>query len=156
MLSLGVRLFNKVFYFIKSPDSYALGGEIFLNLSSFMITEENFNTAKTFISICIKFCFLALEIKLLKNGIRYKLFNLMDYKNEISHFSKIFLNLSIAFYQLGICYENECDSYNAFYAMKTSKIFSNITANEDIEFFIDLVKDIETRLLMRNRIIIFF
>ena len=156
MLSLGVRLFNKVFYFIKSPDSYALGGEIFLNLSSFMITEENFNTAKTFISICIKFCFLALEIKLFKNGIRYKLFNLMDYKNEISHFSKIFLNLSIAFYQLGICYENECDSYNAFYAMKTSKIFSNIIANEDIEFFIDLVKDIETRLLMRNRIIIFF
>ena len=156
ILSLGVRLFNKAFYFIKSPDSYALGGEIFLSLSSFMIAEENFNTAKTFISICIKFCFLSLEIKLFKNSNNYKLFNLMDYKNELSQFSKIFFNLSVAFYQLGICYEQECDSYNAFYAMKTSKIFGNILENEDIESFVDTVKDIETRLLMRNRIILFF
>lgn len=156
ILSLGIGLFNKGFYFIKSPDSYCLGGEIFLSLSSFMIAEENFNTAKTFISICIKFCFLSLEIKLFKNGNNYKLFNLMDYKNELSHFSKIFFNLSVAFYQLGICYEHESDSYNAFYAVKTSKIFGEIIENEDFELFVDLVKDIETRLLMRNRIILFF
>ena len=155
-LSLGVRLINSSFYFFKSPDSYALAGEIFLILSSFMMAEENFNTAKTFISISIKFSFLCLETKLFKNGINYKLFNLIDYKNELPNFSKLFFNLSVAFYQLGICYENECEPYNAFYAIKTSKIFGIIIENEDIELFIELIKDIEKRLLMKNRIILFF
>ena len=156
VLSLGVRLINRSFYFFKSPDSYALAGEIFLILSSFMIAEENFISAKTFISISIKFCFLCIEAKLFKNGINYKLFNLNNYKNELAHFSKIFFNLSVAFYQLGICYENEYDPYNAFYAIKTSKFFGSIIENEEIELFIDIIKDIETRLLMKNRIILFF
>ena len=156
ILSLGIRLIKKSFYFFKSPDSYALAGEIFLFLSSLMIADESYNTAKTFISISIKFCYLCIELKLFKNGINYKLFNLYDYKNELTNFTKIFFNLSVAFYQLGICYENEGDPYNSLYALKTSKIFGTIIENEDIELFIDAIKDIETRLLMKNRIILFF
>lgn len=155
ILSLGVRLINKSFNFFKSPDSYALAGEIFLYLSSFMIADENFETAKNLISISIKFNYLSFELKLFKNGINYRLFDLKEYKNEIPQISKLFFNLSVAFYQLGICYENEGDPYNAFYAMKTSKFFGQIHENE-FELFIDVIKDIETRLLMRNRIIIFF
>ena len=155
ILSLGVRLINKSFNFFKSPDSYALAGEIFLYLSSFMIAEENFETAKNLISISIKFNYLSFELKLFKNGINYRLFDLKEYQNEIPQISKIFFNLSVAFYQLGICYENEGDSYNAFHAMKTSKFFGKNHGNE-FELFIDVIKDIETRLLMRNRIIIFF
>ena len=157
ILSLGINLINKTFFFMKNPDSYTLAGEIFLSLSSFMMAEENFCKAKNFICISIKFSYLCLEIKLFKNGIKYnKSFDLLEYNNEISQLSRIFFNLSVAFYQLGICCENEGDPYNALYAIKTSKFFGYFINNEESELFNDLVKEIETRLLMRNRIIIFF
>ena len=156
ILSLGLILIIKSFFFFKSPDSYALAGEIFLYLSSFLIAEGNFETAQNFIFFSIRFCYLSLELKLFKNGINYKVFNLKEYKNELANLSKNFFNLSIGFYQLGICLENDGDSYDAFFAMKASKFFGNILHNENYYLFVDLVKDIETRLLMRNRIIIFF
>lgn len=62
----------------------------------------------------------------------------------------------MAFYQLGVCYENEGDPYNALYSIKASKFLGQFINNEEYELFNDLVKEIETRLLMRNRIIIFF
>ena len=155
-LSLGIRLINKTFHFFASPDSYEIASDIFLSLSSFMIAEENFNSAKNFIIISIKFSVLCLEIKLFKSGINYSVFNFLNYKNELSHFSKIFFNLTIAFYHLGICYENESDPYNAFFAMNTSKYFGKILDNYKISNFIEIVKYIETRLLMRNRILLFF
>ena len=156
ILSLGVRLIKKTFNFMKNPDSYTLAGEIFLSLSSFMIAEEIFSTAKAYICASIKFLYLCLEITLFKSGINYKSFNLTEYNNEISQLSKIFFNLSVAFYQLGICYENEGDPYNALYAIKTSKFLGYFVNNEESELFKELVKEIEARLLMRNRIIIFF
>ena len=156
ILSLGVKIINKSFYNFKSPDSYELSAEIFLSLSSIMIAEENYNAAKYFISISIKFSFLTLEIKLFKNGINYKIFNFLNYNNEIKHFSKILFFLSVAFYHLGICYENENDPYNAFFAMKTSKYIGEIIDNFEISEFIEVVTYIETRLLMRNRILLFF
>ena len=156
ILSLGIKFINKVFHFFKSPNSYSLASEIFLSLSSLMMAEEKLDTAKTFITISLKFSFLCLEIKLFKNGINYKVFNLLDYRNELSHFSKIFFNLSLAFYQLGTCYEKEGYPYDSYFAMKTARFFGNIIENENIERFINKIKDIEIRLLMRNRIILFF
>ena len=155
-LSLGIKFINKVFHFFKSPDSYGLASEIFLSLSSFMIAEGNFDTAKTFITISIKFSFLCLEMKLFKNGINYKLFNLNNYKNELSHFSKIFFNLTVAFYQLAICYENEGCPYDSYFTMKTARFFGNIVENEETVKFNRKIEDIEKRLLMKNRIILFF
>ena len=156
ILSLAVRLINKSINFVKSPDSYALAGEIFLNLSSFMIAEEKYESAKTFISISIKLSYLSFEAKLFKNGINYYLWNIKEYINELPQISKLFFNLSVAFYQLGICYENEGDPYNAVFAMKTAKYFGNHNIENDFKSFLDYIKDIETRLLMRNRIILFF
>ena len=155
ILSLGVRFIIKSFNYMKSPDSYALAGEIFLNLSSIMIAEDNYETAKSFISMCIKLSYISLEVKLFKNGINYSIFNITEYKNELPQISKLFFNLSIAFYQLGICYENQGNAYDSLYALKTSKFFSRLMENHSI-VFINMIKDIETRLLMRNRIILFF
>ena len=156
ILSLGIRLIIRTFYYFKSPDSYALAGEIFLYLSSLLIAEENYETAKNILIFSIRFCYLSMELKLFKKGINYTIFNLKEYKDELANFSKNFFNLSIGFYQLGTCLENEGDPYNSFFAMKTSKFFGNILKDDNYKLFIDLVKDIETRLLMRNRIIIFF
>ena len=99
--------------------------------------------------------YISLETKLFKRGISYSIYNIKEYKNELSQISKLCFNLSVAFYHLGICYENQGDSYNALFAIKTSKFFGNFIDN-DSELFREMIKDIETRLLMRNRIIIFF
>ena len=154
--SLAMRLIMKTFNFFKSPDSFQISAEILLNLSSFLIAEENYETAKNLINHSIKFSYMSLELKLFKNGINYRLFNLKDYKNEIPQLSKLFFNLSVSFYQLGICFENEEESYNAFYSMKTAKFFLNILKDPKVNLFLDLVKRIEERLLMRSRIVIFF
>lgn len=156
ILALAVRLITKAFYSFKSPDSFALCGEIFLYISSFMIAEGNFNTAINFINYSIKCCYLSLELKLFKNGIKHILFDLNEYKNEIPCLSKNLFNLSLAFYQLGVCYENDGDPYNAFFANKTSKFFLNIINDKKYYLFKELIKDIEIRLLMRSRISIFF
>ena len=154
--SLAMRLIMKTFNFFKSPDSFQISAEILLNLSSFLIAEENYETAKNLINHSIKFSYMSLELKLFKNGINYRLFNLKDYRNEIPQLSKLFFNLSVSFYQLGICFENEEESYNAFYSMKTAKFFLNILKDPKVNLFLDLVKRIEERLLMRSRIVIFF
>ena len=155
VLSLGVILISKSFNFIKSPDSYALGSEIFLNLSSVMIAEEKYDTAKTFIILSLKLSYLSLEIKFFKNGMHYSVFNIRKYQNELAQISKLFFNISVAFYQLGICYENEGDPYNSYFAINTAKFFGKNLEDES-KMFLYFIKDIETRLIMRNRIILFF
>ena len=157
VLSLGVRLiYNSITYFY-SPDSYFLSAEIFLCYSSFMIAEKNYKTAMNLINLSIKFNFLSLECKLGKNSTNYQtLFDLRNYGNEIKILTKIFFNLSIAFYQLSLCFEEEKESYNAYFTIKTSNFFAQYSNLENISLYQDLIKKIETRLLMRNRIIIFF
>lgn len=154
--SLAMRLIMRTYNFFKSPDSFEISAEILLNLSSFLIAEQNYETAKNLINHSIKFSYMSLELKLFKNGINYRLFNLKEYKNELPQLSKLFFNLSVSFYQLGICFENEEDSYNAFYSMKAAKFFGNIFNDPKVSLFSDLVKRIEERLLMRSRIVIFF
>ena len=154
--SLGIRLIMRTFQFFKSPDTFELAGEILLNLSSLLIAEHYYQSAKNILNHSIKFSYMSLELKLFKNGINYKLFNLKEYKNEYPQLSKLFFNLSVSFYQLGVCYEQEGDPYFAYYAMKTSKFFGNILRLPKFELFSDLIKKIENRLLLRSRIVIFF
>ena len=155
-LSLGVRLIRSNILYFYSPDSYFLAGEIFLFLSSLMIAKKNYKTAMNLISLSIKFSYISLELKLSKNTNNYHLFDLNKYENEIKSITKIFFNLSTAFYHLSVCHETRKDSYNSYFAIKTSNFFAKFTNFENVDVYQDLIKKIETRLLMRNRIIIFF
>ena len=68
-----------------------------------MIAERKFQTAMNLISLSIKFSYISIEIKLMKDLNNYHtLFDLNNYKNEIKILSKIFFNLSTAFYQLSV------------------------------------------------------
>mgnify|MGYP002624488837 CR=1 FL=1 len=154
--SLGMRLIMRTFKFFKSPDTFELSGEILLNLSSLLIAEQNYQSAKNVLSHSIRFSYMSIELRLFKNGINYSLFNLIEYKNEHPQFSKLFFNLSVSFYQLGVCLEHEDDPYNAFYLMKISKFFGNILEVPKYELFLELIKEIEKRLLLRSRFVIFF
>jgi hypothetical protein len=122
-----------------------------------MIAEKNYKTSVNLISLSIKFSFISLELKLSKNYNNYHtLFDLSKYGNEIKFFTKTFFNLSIAFYQLSVCHEQQNESYNAYFAIKASKFFAKNCDIENISLYKDLITKIETRLLMRNRIIIYF
>ena len=157
-LTIGLRLIMNTQEFFISPDSLSLSGEILLQLSSLLIAESNFETAQNCISILIKFLYLSLETKLYNNNISFTLFNLKQYpEEELKIITKILFHMSIAFYQLGVCYENKNDDYNAFYAYKTSKWFSVlISYDKNTNMYTDLLNEINIRQLMRNRIIIFF
>jgi len=156
-LASGVRLINNTFTYFCSPESYYLSAEIFLYFSSFMIVEKNYKTALNLISLSIKFNYISLELKLSKNINNYQtLFDLNKYENEKKIFHKIFFNLSTAFYQLSTCYEQLHDPYNAYFSIKTSIYFSKFLNSQKISLYQDLIKKIAKRLLMRNRIIIFF
>ena len=158
VLSLGVRIINDTIKFAASPDTFYLAGEIFLYLSSFMIAERNYKTAINLINLSINFSFKSLEIKLSKNNNNnyQQIFNLNNYEAESQYLYKIFFNLSTAFYQLSVCYENLNNSYKAYCAIKTSKFLVEFCNQENLDLYKDLIEKIEARLLMRNRIIIFF
>ena len=156
-LSLGLKFIISSIVYFASPDSYYLSAEILLYFSSLMIAEKKFQTAMNLISLSIKFSYISIEIKLMKDLNNYHtLFDLNNYKNEIKILSKIFFNLSTAFYQLSVCQENQKDCYNAYFSMKASKYFSKFINFENMDIYQNLIKSIENRLLMRNRIIIFF
>ena len=70
--------------------------------------------------------------------------------------SKILFNLSIAFYQLSVCHENQNNFYNSFLAIQNSNFFGKFTDNNDCNLYQNLIKKIESRLLMRNRLLLFF
>ena len=105
----------------------------------------------------MKFSYISLELRLSININNYQtLFDLNKYKNEKNIILKIFFNLSIAFYQLSICREYKNDSYNAFLAIQSSIFFGKFTNFKDCNLYQSLIKEIKSRLLMRNRILLFF
>ena len=156
-LSLSLRLINQTKMNFSSPDSYFFASEIFLYLSSLMIAERNYDTAINLISLSVKFSYISLELRLSINiNNNQTLFDLNKYKNEKNIILKIFFNLSIAFYQLSICREYKNDSYNAFLAIQSSIFFGKFTNFKDCNLYQSLIKEIKSRLLMRNRILLFF
>ena len=160
-LSLGVKLINFTYKYFNSPETASLCGEIFLFLSSLLIADNNYETAKNFINFSCMFFYTSLESILFTNPrqISYSIFNIFDQKTQIYDYaSKIIFYLSILFYNLGICYENQGFPYDSFHSYKQSKFFSSLLKdkNIDIDKLYEYIKDIEKRQLMRNRIIIFF
>ena len=160
-LSLGVNLINHIYSFFKSPESNFLSGKIFLFLSSILIVEENYESAKNLISLSLKFLYMSLEIILFTNPnqVSYSVFNLLNQsKQSYDYITNIIFYLSTCFYQLGVCYENQGFPYYSFYSYKHSKFFSSIfeDVNEDSSKFSTFIKEIEKKQLLRNRIIIFF
>ena len=158
-LSLGINLINRSFQFFKSPESFILCGEIYLLLSNILLGEHLYETSQNMISLSCKFFYMSMESILFSNpdNTSYSFFNIAQ-ENITNIISKILFYLSILFYNLGICYENQGFPYFSFYSYKQSKFFISIINNKspDIKLFYEYIKEIEKRQLMRNRIIIFF
>ena len=160
-LSLGIYLINHSYKFFKSPKSYCLSAELLIYLTSILIADNKYDTAKNMISFSIKLLYISLEVILLSNSehLSYTIFDILSQKKQnIEPIIKTIFYISISFYHLGICYENQGDNYSAYYAYKQSKFFLSIIKelDDDIYTFYDFISDVESRQLLRNRLIIFF
>ena len=160
-LSLGINLMKHSYSFFKSPETFILFGKIFLTLSFLLLGYNQYESAEKTLSISVKFFYISLEsiLYLSSNNISYSIFNILQQDENIYNIiSKIIFYLSLSFYHLGVCYENQGFIYYSFYAYKQSKYFSSIIKDQNLSYerFYNFIKEIEERVLMRNRLFIFF
>jgi hypothetical protein len=156
-LSLGEKLIKKSISFFTSPESFTLSSIIYLYLSSFLIANENYESAIYYICDLIKYSFINLELRInSKSGIK-SIFDLSKFeKAELNGITEIFNIISIGFYHLGVCYEHQGEDYIALQAYKQSKWFGNLMKEEKMQYFQEMIKKLEERELTRNRLIFFF
>ena len=112
------------------------------------------------INFAIKLLYISLETILITNSkqLSFTIFDILSLeKQNIELIIKIIFNISISFYHLGACYENQGNPYFSFYAYKQSKFLLSIIKDLDEEMysFYEFISDIENRQLMRNRLILF-
>ena len=160
-LSLGINLINHTYKFFKSPRTFCLSAELFTCLTSILISDNKFETAKNLLNFSIKLFYISLETIFFCNSElpSYTIFNILNQKKQnVEPIIKLIFFTSISFYHLGVCYENQGNYYFAFYAYKQSKFFISIIKDidEEIYTFYIFIMDVESRLIIRNRIILFF
>ncbi len=155
-LSLGERLIKNTSHFFKSPDSHFFSASILLFLSSLFIISDNFGTAKKYIIICLKLSYKELELRLEINQ-PFSLIDLNEYKeNEQKKINKIFFNIAICFYHLGVCNEHEYDFGTAYQSYKQAKWFGHAIPNHELIDFVIAMYNMEKRELLRLSLIEFF
>ena len=155
-LGLADRLIKNTSNFFISPDSYHQVSSIYIFLSSIYIVSENYETAKRYIILCLKITLKELELRLGHDNYRQTLINLSLDKIEEEILEKIFLNLTICFYHLGVCNENEYDFDSAYQSYKQAKWFGKVITNDDMIEFLVTIYNMEKRELLRYQMFDFF
>ena len=77
-------------------------------------------------------------------------------KQENDCFMKIFFNITVAFFQLGVCYENEAELEKCYHAYKQAKWFGKTVKMNKASTFTDILFDIEERARIRSSLVDFF
>ena len=156
-LGLAERLIKKTSDFIYSPDSYHYACDIYIFLSSLYIISNNFNYAKKYIILCLKLCYKELELRLENNDYLESLFNINKFNDrEREKVESIFLNITICFFHLGVCDENEYNFNSAYESYKQAKWFSQVIPNNNMIQFILTIYNMEKRELLRSQLMDFF
>ena len=156
-LSLGEKLIKKSCSFFTSPESFTLSSIIYLYLSSFLISNENYESAIYYICDSIKYSFINLELRINSQNDIKSIIDLSTFeKIELNGITELFNIISIGFYHLGVCYEHQDEDYIALQSYKQSKWFGNVLKDEKMKYFQEMIKKLEERELMRNRLIFSF
>lgn len=129
-LSMSEKLIQNFSSIITYPETYTIISHIFLFLSSFMISEESFSTAKNYIVKTLKLLLREIELRMKNSNIHYlvqeeKESSPLNIKNNlfVLQNSECFLLLGISFYQLGVCFENEGEIMKASDSYMQAKHF---------------------------------
>ena len=155
-LGLAERLIRNTSNFFISPDTFHQVSSIYIFLSSLYIVSDNFETAKRYLILCLKTSFKELELRIGQDNYRQTLINLSLNKNDEEILEKIFLNMTICFYHLGVCNENEYDFDAAYQSYKQAKWFGKVITNDDMIEFLVTIYNMEKRELLRYQMFDFF
>jgi hypothetical protein len=98
----------KVYYDItKDPRTLNIFQKVYLFISSLLIVDNDFETAKNYQSQALKLCYKELFLRM-DSSEAINMHNMS--KISLYYIQKLFVNIAIAFYQRGACEEN-CGSY---------------------------------------------
>ena len=155
-LGLAERLIKNTSDFFISPEIMHIASTIYIFLSSLYIISENFGTAKRYIILSLKLLYKELELGIGKDTFRNVLINLSKNNDDEDFLRKIFLNMTICFYHLGVCSENEYDFDGAYQAYKQAKWFANVIPSDEMYHFLLSIYNMEKRELLRYQMFDFF
>ena len=153
-LALGEKLIKTTSDYYVSPETARYSRLIFSFLTSLLITDENYDSAKNYISTVLKIAYKELELRL-KGELRF-LICLEDYnKLEKENLYDVLLSISIAFFHLGVCYEQECELEKSYQAYKQARWFGEFCKIKKVTAFTDILYDIEHRAQIRSELVSF-
>jgi len=99
-----IKVYNDI---TKDPRTLNLFQKVYLFISSLLIVDNDFETAKNYQSLALKLCYKELFLRI--DSSESININTMS-KVSLYYIQKLFVNIAIAFYQRGACEEN-CGSY---------------------------------------------
>jgi hypothetical protein len=121
-LALGERLLKYSTEFTLDPDSLYISEKILLFISSLLIADSDYETAKSYLANTLRLCYRELEMKYDWDGS----INIKAIPQEDEIFlENIMLNFVTALYQVGVCEENLSNIIKAVEAYKQSKWFAD-------------------------------
>jgi hypothetical protein len=149
-LALGERIIKNTIEKISNSDCFNIAEKILLFTSSLLIADNDFDLAKIYLSNILKLCFRELYSRVdIETGINYKELNPL----QLHYLEKIFVNIAIGFYQLGVCEENMGNIETAVEAYKQAKWFSHNFIKDSVPELIGFLTDLEKRALSYHEVI---
>ena len=161
-LAIGEKLIKATSDFVISPNTIYYSSHIFLFLGSIFIGNKDYETAKNYIITALKLFYKDIEIRIysdfeqnsIHNNTLFNVNQFPEYKSE--KLSKNFFYMSIACFQLGVCYENEYDIYKALQVYQQAKFFGKIVPYKKGIEYIKSLFELVSRQKLRLDIIDFF
>ena len=149
-LALAERIIKTYSENSRDPRTIQQAQKVLLFISSLLIADNDFETAKTYQANCLKLSFRELFLRVdIDSGVCYA--NLS--KTAQHYLNKIFVNIVIAFYHRGVSEENLGNIVKAIEAYKQSKWFAMKFIKEEVPELAQFIFDVEKRALSYHQLI---
>jgi hypothetical protein len=141
-LAIAEKVIKAYIEIARDPKTLNLAQRIYLFLSSMLIVDLDFDTAKSYQSSSLKLSFKELFYRIdIEDGLNIESFNRVN----VHYLNKLFVNIIIAFYQRGVCEENNGNYPRAAEAYKQAKWFTIKFLKNHIPELAQFISDIEER-----------
>jgi len=141
-LAIAEKVIKAYIEIARDPKTLNLAQRIYLFLSSMLIVDLDFDTAKSYQSSSLKLSFKELFYRIdIEDGLNLESFNRVN----IHYLNKLFVNIIIAFYQRGVCEENNGNYPRAAEAYKQAKWFTIKFLKNHIPELAQFISDVEER-----------
>ena len=119
-LAMGEKIIKVYIEVSRDPKTLNLAQKILLFLSSMLIVDLDFETAKVYQSSALKLAFKELFFRVdIEDGVNIETFSRVNQH----YLNKLFVNIILAFYHRGVCEENNGNYPKAAEAYKQAKWF---------------------------------